>query len=194
MDIESPSTPEIVPTGFTVSVSMMHGADPDSLHIVPASFTSLVQHPSPWFEHPAPPHWPQLAGQHTPDASYPARPLEHVWAVRPSIRTFDRRERRVQRARTAPKHASISGAHIDLERVANPLALVHATKLLGRDVHVEHISRETTTHGGEACPIAAWGRSFKVVPARPIGPRAKCDAPRDLRGLWVLSETATSPL
>ena len=117
------------------SPSIMQGATFVALHRSPESFTSLVQHPSPSFEHPLPPHlWvsidrrrlcrvrgvssgnrkprpdhregsrrkgrqhvvhtekseldfnpithrPQLRGQHTLAASYPASPLEHVWAV-----------------------------------------------------------------------------------------------------------------
>ena len=57
---------------------MLHGADLDSLHLIPESLTLLVQHPSPRAEHPLPPHRPQSTGQQTSDASYPERPFEQV--------------------------------------------------------------------------------------------------------------------
>lgn len=70
--------------GSTVSVSMTQGAAFVSLHLSPLACTFLVQHssaPPGSFEHPDPPHLPQPTGQHTPEASYPARPLEHDWAA-----------------------------------------------------------------------------------------------------------------
>lgn len=61
---------------------MRQGADPVSLHWTPDAITFLVQQLSaPREEHPTPPHWPQSVGQHTPEASYPSRPFEHVCAV-----------------------------------------------------------------------------------------------------------------
>ena len=66
----------------TISPSILQGAALVSLQRSPDSLTSLVQHPSPSFEHPDPPHLPQLRGQHTSAASYPGSPLEQVWPVR----------------------------------------------------------------------------------------------------------------
>lgn len=71
-------------TGSTVSVSMTQGADLETLHLTLSALTFFVQHssaPPGRPEHPDPPHRPQSAGQQTPEALYPVRPLEHVWAV-----------------------------------------------------------------------------------------------------------------
>lgn len=62
------------------SPSMMQGAARDELHATSEALTALVQHPSPNDEHPVPPHCPHSTGQHTLEASYPARPLLQVWA------------------------------------------------------------------------------------------------------------------
>ena len=49
--------------------SMLHGADLESLHCTPDFLMLDVQHPSPRFEHPGPPHLPQESGQHVSEAS-----------------------------------------------------------------------------------------------------------------------------
>lgn len=61
---------------------MMHGAFPESLHATLVAMMSDAQHSLPMSEQPTPPHWPHSIGQHAPADSYPARPLEHSWAVR----------------------------------------------------------------------------------------------------------------
>lgn len=65
----------------TASLSMMQGASPDSLHTISVAMMSDAQHSLPIAEQPSPPHRPHSVGQHVPAASYPARPLEHVWAA-----------------------------------------------------------------------------------------------------------------
>ena len=56
-------------------VSMMHGVDPVSLHIMPAPTIAAIQQPEPRLLQLLPPHVPHSAGQHTFAASTPSSPL-----------------------------------------------------------------------------------------------------------------------